>query len=71
MRYTFKILWPLVPSNGDAMVMHAVVSYKGDRFEYNAIKKSFCNKIPFVTTNKWKVGHTFGASGSLSLEMAD
>jgi 3-oxoacyl-(acyl-carrier-protein) synthase len=23
-----------------------------------------------LTTNKWKVGHTFGASGMLSLELA-
>jgi 3-oxoacyl-(acyl-carrier-protein) synthase len=23
-----------------------------------------------LTTNKWKVGHTFGASGMLSIEMA-
>ena len=23
-----------------------------------------------MTTNKWKVGHTFGASGMLSVEMA-
>ena len=30
----------------------------------------FINKIPFLTTNKWKVGHTFGASGILSVEMA-
>jgi 3-oxoacyl-(acyl-carrier-protein) synthase len=54
----------------DAIVMHAPGTIKGDLTEYNAIKKVFCNKIPFLTTNKWKVGHTFGASGLLSLEMA-
>ncbi|MEC7264709.1 MAG: beta-ketoacyl synthase, partial [Bacteroidota bacterium] len=43
---------------------------KGDQTEFNAIQKLFCNKLPFLTTNKWKVGHTFGASGLLSLEMA-
>ena len=26
--------------------------------------------MPALTTNKWKVGHTFGASGILSVEMA-
>ena len=26
--------------------------------------------LPMLTTNKWKVGHTFGASGLLNLEMA-
>jgi 3-oxoacyl-(acyl-carrier-protein) synthase len=58
------------PDEIDAIVMHAPGTIKGDETEYNAIKKVFCNKIPFLTTNKWKVGHTFGASGSLSLEMA-
>jgi 3-oxoacyl-(acyl-carrier-protein) synthase len=50
--------------------MHAPGTVKGDLSEFNAIKKIFCNKIPFLTTNKWKVGHTFGASGMLSIEMA-
>jgi 3-oxoacyl-(acyl-carrier-protein) synthase len=27
-------------------------------------------KFLFLTTNKWKVGHTFGTSGLLSLELA-
>jgi 3-oxoacyl-(acyl-carrier-protein) synthase len=27
-------------------------------------------RLPLLTTNKWKIGHTFGASGILSLEMA-
>lgn len=58
------------PDEIDAIVMHAPGTIKGDLTEYNAIKKVFCNKIPFLTTNKWKVGHTFGASGLLSLEMA-
>ena len=63
-------LGKLDPSKVDAIVMHAPGTIKGDATEYNAIKKVFCNKTPFLTTNKWKVGHTFGASGSLSLEMA-
>jgi len=54
----------------DVIVMHAPGTVKGDLAEYNAIEKVFCNKIPFLTTNKWKVGHTFGASGMLSIEMA-
>ncbi len=54
----------------DAIVLHAPGTVKGDLSEYNAIKKIFSNKIPFLTTNKWKVGHTFGASGMLSMEMA-
>ncbi len=60
----------LDPSEVDAVVMHAPGTIKGDQTEFNAIQKLFCNKLPFLTTNKWKVGHTFGASGLLSLEMA-
>lgn len=54
----------------DVIVMHAPGTLKGDSSEYTAIQKVFCNKLPFLTTNKWKVGHTFGASGMLSIEMA-
>jgi 3-oxoacyl-(acyl-carrier-protein) synthase len=60
----------LNPADIDVVVMHAPGTIKGDLSEFNAIKKIFCNKIPFLTTNKWKVGHTFGASGMLSIEMA-
>lgn len=54
----------------DVVIMHAPGTIKGDSSEYNAVKKVFCNKLPFLTTNKWKIGHTFGASGMLSVEMA-
>ncbi len=56
-------------SQVDAIVMHAPGTIKGDLTEYNAIKKVFGENLPFLTTNKWKVGHTFGASGLLSLEL--
>ena len=58
------------PNEVDVIVMHAPGTIKGDMSEVNAIKKIFCNKSPFLTTNKWKIGHTFGASGLLSLELA-
>lgn len=58
------------PKEIDAIVMHAPGTIKGDLAEYNAIKKIFCNKMPNLTTNKWKIGHTFGASGMLSVELA-
>ena len=57
------------PDEIDAIVMHAPGTIKGDSSEINAIFKIFCNKTPFLTTNKWKLGHTFGASGMLSLEL--
>jgi 3-oxoacyl-[acyl-carrier-protein] synthase II len=50
--------------------MHAPGTIQGDVSEINAIKKVFHTKTPFLTTNKWKLGHTFGASGMLSLELA-
>lgn len=58
------------PDEVDAIVMHAPGTVKGDLSEYRAIEKVFGNKLPFLTTNKWKVGHTFGASGALSIELA-
>lgn len=54
----------------DAIVLHAPGTVKGDLAEYNAIKAVFGNNLPALTTNKWKIGHTFGASGILSVELA-
>lgn len=58
------------PEEIDAIVMHAPGTIKGDLSEYNAIQKIFGSKLPLLTTNKWKIGHTFGSSGLLSLEFA-
>jgi 3-oxoacyl-(acyl-carrier-protein) synthase len=57
-------------SEVDAIVMHAPGTIKGDLTEYKAIEKTFGESLPLLTTNKWKIGHTFGASGILSMEMA-
>ena len=54
----------------DVIVMHAPGTLKGDKSEYKAIQKVFSATLPMLTTNKWKVGHTFGASGMLNIEMA-
>ena len=54
----------------DAVVMHAPGTVKGDLAEFNAIQNIFKNKMPLLTTNKWKIGHTFGASGLMSVEFA-
>lgn len=56
-------------SSVDAVVMHAAGTQKGDEAELKAIQLLF-NKLPLLTTNKWKIGHSFGASGAMSLEMA-
>lgn len=54
----------------DVIVMHAPGTLKGDKSEFKAIQKVFSTTLPMLTTNKWKVGHTFGASGMLNIEMA-
>lgn len=54
----------------DVIVMHAPGTIKGDQAEYNAIKTVFGNRLPVLTSNKWKIGHCLGPSGMLSLEMA-
>jgi 3-oxoacyl-(acyl-carrier-protein) synthase len=58
------------PKEVDAIVLHAPGTIKGDLSEVAAIKKVFGRDMPALTTNKWKVGHSFGASGMLSLELA-
>lgn len=54
----------------DAIVMHAPGTKAGDSTEYKAIEKIFHDNIPLLTTNKWKIGHSFGASGMMSIELA-
>jgi 3-oxoacyl-(acyl-carrier-protein) synthase len=53
----------------DVIIMHAPGTIKGDLSEYKAIEKLFPKKLPLLTTNKWKIGHTLGASGLLSVEL--
>lgn len=57
-------------SEVDVIVMHAPGTKAGDLTEYKAIQKVFGDNLPLLTTNKWKIGHTFGASGMLNIEMA-
>ncbi|MAP53622.1 beta-ketoacyl synthase N-terminal-like domain-containing protein [Altibacter sp.] len=54
----------------DCIVMHAPGTVQGDTAEYNAIRAVFKEQLPLLTSNKWLVGHTFAASGMLSLELA-
>ncbi|MFN3755816.1 MAG: beta-ketoacyl synthase N-terminal-like domain-containing protein [Flavobacterium sp.] len=58
------------PEDIDVVVLHAPGTLQGDASEMNAIEKVFNKHKPLLTSNKWKIGHTFGASGLLSLEMA-
>lgn len=60
----------LPPASVDVVVLHAPGTLRGDRAEYNALGEVFGPELPALTTNKWLLGHTFGASGMLSLEFA-
>ena len=54
----------------DAIIMHAPGTVKGDTAEKNAIHVIFGKQLPLLTSNKWLLGHTLGASGMFSVEMA-
>jgi len=54
----------------DLILIHAPGTASGDASELNAIKSVFGNEMPIVISNKWLIGHTFGASAALSLEYA-
>ncbi|NNC49021.1 MAG: beta-ketoacyl synthase [Flaviramulus sp.] len=62
-------LGKISPNEVDVIVMHAPGTIKGDLSEFKAIETVF-ETIPALTSNKWKLGHTFGASGMLSIELA-
>lgn len=54
----------------DLIILHAPGTIKGDSSELNAIGRIFGDEVPPLVSNKWFVGHTFGASAALSLEYA-
>jgi len=54
----------------DAVILHAPGTLKGDTAELLAIQRVFGSHRPLLTSNKWKIGHTFGASGAFSMELA-
>ncbi|MCS7074897.1 MAG: beta-ketoacyl synthase, partial [Bacteroidia bacterium] len=54
----------------DVVILHAPGTIKGDMAELEAIRAVFGKNLPALTGNKWKIGHTFGTSGIMSLELA-
>lgn len=54
----------------DLIIVHAPGTLAGDESEMNAIKKVFGENHPLVISNKWQIGHTFGASMGFSVELA-
>ncbi|RLA65604.1 MAG: beta-ketoacyl synthase [Epsilonproteobacteria bacterium] len=61
-----KMSTPKLP---EVVITHAPGTRKGDSAELNAIKKVFPD-LPILTSNKWLIGHTLGASAAFSLEYA-
>lgn len=58
------------PHSVDAILLHSPGTILGDNSEMTAIETVFGHNKPMLTGNKWKIGHTLGASGTLSMEMA-
>jgi len=54
----------------DTLVMHAPGTQQGDKAELKAITKIFDKDMPHLISTKHLSGHTLGASGALSLELA-
>lgn len=54
----------------DVIVTHTPGTALGDRSELNAVRRVFGNRAPILTSNKWLIGHTLGASGALGVEYA-
>lgn len=54
----------------DLIITHTPGTRAGDKAELAAIQAVFGDILPLITTNKWLLGHTLGASGALSLQYA-
>ena len=54
----------------DLIITHTPGTRAGDSAELAAISAVFGTDAPAITTNKWLIGHTLGASGALSLQYA-
>ncbi|MBC5775060.1 beta-ketoacyl-ACP reductase [Pontibacter sp. KCTC 32443] len=54
----------------DLIITHTPGTAAGDTAELNAISSVFKEGLPAITTNKFLLGHTLGASGALSLQYA-
>lgn len=52
------------------ILAHSPGTINGDAAEYEAIREVFGSDLPPVLSGKWKIGHTLGASGALSVYQA-
>ena len=58
------------PAAVDAVVLHSPGTPAGDAAERRALRAVFGPVLPALTSNKWLLGHTLGASAALSLDFA-
>lgn len=58
------------PNDIDAVICHAPGTVKGDQAEMHALRDLFGDHLPPLYSTKWLTGHTYGASGLLSMELA-
>ncbi|MDB5263168.1 MAG: beta-ketoacyl-ACP reductase [Adhaeribacter sp.] len=59
------------PAPIDLVILHAPGTVAGDAAEIRALQAVFGREsLPVLTSNKWLVGHSLGASAGLSLEYA-
>lgn len=54
----------------DVIVMHAPGTLQGDKSELMAVNSIFGKEIPHLISTKHHSGHTLGASGGISLDLA-
>lgn len=54
----------------DLIVTHTPGTAGGDEAELRAVERLFGAAPPLLTSNKWLIGHTLGASGALSVDYA-
>jgi 3-oxoacyl-(acyl-carrier-protein) synthase len=54
----------------DVVITHTPGTEQGDRAEITALSHVFGDRVPYLTSNKWLIGHTLGASAALSVEYA-
>ena len=70
MRDSMQLALSQCKENIDLIILHAPGTLKGDAAEQNAIQSIYGTNTPLMWSNKWKIGHTLGASGAMSLECA-
>ncbi|MGB0165875.1 MAG: beta-ketoacyl synthase N-terminal-like domain-containing protein, partial [Luteibaculum sp.] len=57
------------PQDVSAIVCHSPGTIQGDSSEMRALENVFGKNIPALTSNKYLMGHSFGASAGMSVEM--